>query len=208
MNSATPNQVQKFIALAKADPKRTGVLGVLVLVLVGIWLYRMASGNGGPVKVIAAATPSAAPKVGGRVTSDTSGSDEAAVALSEWLETPIAPLGRNLFAIKLDYYPQDGSAPKHALRPPIGNGFWDELAKSMTSQADQKRERQILVENIRLQAAQLRLETILMGAKPRALINGQLIGEGGVVASFRVLKIEPRRIIVEREGIKLEILMK
>ena len=29
-----------------------------------------------------------------------------------------------------------------------------------------------------------------------------------VVATFRVLKIEPRRIIIEREGIKLEIQMK
>ena len=40
------------------------------------------------------------------------------------------------------------------------------------------------------------------------MINGKLIAEGDVVASFRVLKIEPRRIIVEREGIRLEILMK
>jgi hypothetical protein len=47
-----------------------------------------------------------------------------------------------------------------------------------------------------------------MGAKPKAVIDGALVGEGDVVAQFRVLKIEARRIIVEREGIKLEIQMK
>jgi len=44
-----------------------------------------------------------------------------------------------------------------------------------------------------------------MGASPKALVNGQLVGVGDVVASFRVCKIEARRIVVEREGIKLEI---
>ena len=45
----------------------------------------------------------------------------------------------------------------------------------------------------------------MMGASPKALINGQLVGEGEVVAGFRVLKIEARRMIIEREGIQLEI---
>jgi hypothetical protein len=39
------------------------------------------------------------------------------------------------------------------------------------------------------------------------MVNGELVGEGGVVADFRVLKIEARRLIVEREGIRLEIKM-
>ena len=56
-----------------------------------------------------------------------------------------------------------------------------------------------------------------MGPTPKAVINGDLVGEGDVVTSgtvgdtrvvFRVLKIEPRRILVEREGITLSIQMK
>ena len=39
-------------------------------------------------------------------------------------------------------------------------------------------------------------------------VNGERVGEGDVVASFRVSRIEARRIIVEREGIRLEIQMK
>jgi hypothetical protein len=47
-----------------------------------------------------------------------------------------------------------------------------------------------------------------MSASPKAVIGGEMVGEGSVVAEFRVLRIEPRRIIIEREGIKLEIPMK
>ena len=58
------------------------------------------------------------------------------------------------------------------------------------------------------QAGRLHLQSVLMGTPPRAMIDGQLLGEGDVVANFRVLKIEPRGITVEREGIKLEVLFK
>jgi hypothetical protein len=40
------------------------------------------------------------------------------------------------------------------------------------------------------------------------MVNGDLVGEGSVVANFRIVSIEARRIIVEREGIRLEIDMK
>jgi len=196
----------KIIGAIKADPKRTIVLGVLALVLAGMWISRVMSKGGGPARALAFVTPkpnTVRERTGqnGVSLSDQSG------ALHEFLANPILPLGRNLFVVKLDYFPQDGRM-NPTLRAPAGDGFWDEVAKSMTHQADQKKERQILVENLRLQAAQLKLETTLMGAKPKALINGQLVGEGEVVANFRVLKIEARRIIVEREGIKLEIRMK
>jgi len=48
----------------------------------------------------------------------------------------------------------------------------------------------------------------MMGPVPKAMIDGQLVGEGSVVADFRVLKIESRKVIVEREGIMLAIQMK
>ena len=54
----------------------------------------------------------------------------------------------------------------------------------------------------------MKLQSTMMGPQPKALVNGELVGEGDVVAAFRVLKIEARRIIVEREGIRLEIQMK
>ena len=54
----------------------------------------------------------------------------------------------------------------------------------------------------------MQLLSTVMGAKPKAMINGELVGEGDVIAAFRVIRIEARRVIVEREGIRLEITMK
>ncbi len=130
--------------------------------------------------------------------------NETILALQEWTRRPLGPLGRNLFVVNYDFFPQDGSKPA-APRRPQGDGFWDHIAKSMTLRADQKREREVLVENLRMQAGQLKLQSTVMGASPKALVNGELVGEGDVVASFRVTKIEARRIVVEREGIKLEV---
>jgi len=93
------------------------------------------------------------------------------------------------------------------------------LRKSDATQADQNSELQQRLQNLRQQAAeglQLRSISTVTGATPKALVNGELLGEGDVVAcgsgetraAYRVLKIEARRIIVEREGIKLEIPMR
>ena len=86
----------------------------------------------------------------------------------------------------------------------------------MANEQFSSKQRQFLLENLQQQASQLSLQTTVMGMKPKAVVNGELVGVGDVVASgtgesrttFRVLKIEPRRIIVEREGIKLAVPMK
>jgi hypothetical protein len=96
------------------------------------------------------------------------------------------------------------------------NNAHDALRKSDATQADQNSEQQHRLQNLRQQAAGLRLQSTVMGVTPKALVNGELLGEGEVVVcgsgktriAFRVLRIEARRIIVEREGIKLEIPMK
>jgi hypothetical protein len=196
----------KALAAIKADPKKSSVLVALILLLGFLWLKVMLKQDPFPARLSAAAlaaapTPAPDNPLARR-------SDATLAALADWTHNPISPLNRNLFAVKLDYYPQDGSKIATTLRAPVGDGFWDQVAKSLTARADQKKERRILIENLQLQAAQLKLQSTLMGSQPRAMINGELVGEGNVVASFRILKIEARRIVVEREGIKLEIQMK
>lgn len=217
------NACKQFAEAAQADPKKFGVLGILCLVFV-LTLGRMvltgstapksaqaslggtSSTNGSQVKTSKDRNGGASNKSTGAGTSSLP--DAARPELLEWARGPMTPIGRNLFAIKLDYYPQDGSKVDQTLRAPVGDGFWDKVAKSMASKADQRKERQILIENLQLQAMQVKLQSTVMGATPRALVNGTVVREGDVVASFRVFKIEARRIIVEREGIKLEIPMK
>ena len=203
----------KLVAQAKADPKKASILGVLTVIMIFSW-YRMAASGGdssssssaGPARASASVMPV---RAGGSLLPDNlrapTGVSATVQALLEWQRRPIAPLSRNLFVINYDFFPQDGSTPTAPVRVQHGDGFWDHIAKSMTARADQKREREVLVENLRAQALQLKLQSTVLGASPEALVNGQLVRVGDVVASFRVTKIEARRIVVEREGIKLEV---
>ena len=64
-----------------------------------------------------------------------------------------------------------------------------------------------LIQNLRQQAGQLQLTSTVMGPRPKAVINGQMVGEGEIVAQFRVVKIDARSAVVERDGVRLEIAM-
>ena len=93
---------------------------------------------------------------------------------------PLAPIQRNLFVVNLDHYPQEPKVLSEQSQS--GGGFWGELAKSISAAADVTKERQILIENLTQQASQLRLQSTLMGPKPKAVINGEMVSEGDVVA--------------------------
>jgi hypothetical protein len=203
-----------LVRQAKADPKKATTLAVLVTVMAVMWYRVMSGGAGGPSSASAYQVPGAF----GASTAfaATTGPDAAAAAprpsrsaaataaLQEWaLRRPIAPLSRNLFVVNYDLFPTDGARPPEtAVRVDRGDGFWDQLAKSMAARADQIKEHRARVETLRAEAARLKVQSTLMGASPKALVNGRLVGVGDVVASFRVSRIEARRIVVEREGIK------
>ena len=219
-NSKYRNTIARMLT---KDPKKAAVLSVLVVVMIVMWAKVMIKGKTGPAKATAATGEkggSSSDKSRNALDAADSVDDQVKVqaALYEWLSQGKPAVSRNLFAVKFDYFQQDAARSGQTLRPPNGDGFWDKLAKSMTDQAEEKKEQEILVENLRLQAAQLKLQTIMMGATPKALISGGgggpngdraiLVGEGDVVAKFRVLKIEARRVIVEQKGIQLAILMK
>lgn len=205
--------MQKLTDAAKADPKKTGVLGVLVLVMVILMARALMGGKGLP-ETASAATATTIGTLAPMDQGQAAGRRSAKVELLEqWTRQPVKGIGRNLFAVQLDYYRREGGATTPARE---SGGFWEELEKSQARQTDQRRARQVLLENLQLQAAQIKLQSTMMGARPQAMVNGELVAEGGVVTVgpednrvvFRVLKIEARSMIVEREGIKLEIQMK
>jgi hypothetical protein len=193
----------------RKEAKKAAVLTFLVAVLGILWV-RMAMKNGDAPAVATAAMDAPLSDV----SQEPTGRSTAAVAFRQWLGNTPSPITRNLFAINLDHFPANGRAVADA--GATDSGFWGRLAKSVSARADLTRERQILLDNLQQQAGQLRLESTLMGTTPKAVINGELVREGDFVASgdgkartqFRVLKIEPRRIVVEREGVRLEVPMK
>ena len=205
---ASNNPIAKLLAASKADPKKAGVLVVLVTVLGTMWVRMAFTNGGGPAGATAATTSSDNDMFGSAVTPGRATmSSAASAALAEWRGTPVSPVVRNLFTVPTENYAQTGERPAAPVVR-VDDGFWDELAKSLSSQADQNKQRQIRTDNMLRDAAKLQLQTILMSASPKAVIGGEMVGEGSVVAEFRVLRIEARRIIIEREGIKLEIPMK
>jgi len=201
--------------LTRADAKKAGVLALLVVALGGIWVIKLSRG-GEPNHAAAYTVPPTSsllsdPSFGDATTrpGHLHGISGEAADLQKWLDGDIpVVLNRNLFAIKLDYFPMDGNRASQGSRTGADETFWDQLAKSISSEADQQERRNNLVQNLRQQADRLQLLSTVMGPKPKAMINGEFVGEGDVIATFRVFKIEARRVIVEREGIRLELTMK
>ncbi|MCC7351863.1 MAG: hypothetical protein IT446_14985 [Phycisphaerales bacterium] len=190
-------------ALIRKEPKKAAALVVLVVFMGGLWVWRL-GGTSVPTPSIASVAQAA--DVPASVPANVAAGDTTITRFQEWAQKPVDDGGRNLFVIRMDYYPRiPGSGESDGS---LVQGFWSEMAKSVNSQADQRREKEILVENLRHQAGQLRLQSTIMGQKPKAMVNGKLVEEGDVVEGFRVLKIGARGIIVERDGIRIEVLMK
>lgn len=203
----------RVLEAAKRDPKKSGLLIVLA-VLLGFMLMRTLSGTNKPRSASAAPAKAAGSSASTKSDRSRSGNSPPAVrpttaspALQKWADAPPAPISRNLFAVRLEYFPPDGLRNSAGALASGDDGFWGRLEKSLTLQADQRDKRENQIAHYKAKAAELRLESTMMGPQPKAMVNGELVGEGDVVASFRVLRIEARRIIVEREGIRLEIQM-
>jgi hypothetical protein len=203
MSGAAENWIAKGKETLGASPKKAGALGFLFLVLVILW-GKLIFGGKGPSSASAMTPRMPGDDHSGNSAVDASGHSLRLLdsALLAWARAPIVPVHRNLFAVPLDYYPQVGSQDGDLSG---GSGFWDRLAKSVSAHADQQEQRQILVDNVRIMAESLKLESTMLGSEPTAMVNSQMVREGDVIAGFHVLKIEARELIVEREGIRLAI---
>ena len=89
------------------------------------------------------------------------------------------------------------------------DGFWDQLAKSLAAKADQEKARGILRDNVRAKASRLDLQsTGMFNGVPKAMVNGVIVQEGDTIEGFRIMQIETKRIVVELEGIQVEVIFK
>jgi len=125
-------------------------------------------------------------------------------SLAQWAKLPDESIKRNLFAVPFEFFPQDPAHQTTAAHSDVTP------ARTGQSQDELIKQHQILVDNLRAEAANLTLEGTLMGAHPRAWINGVLVGLGELVpkTEFRVTQVEPRRIIIEERSVQIELSMK
>lgn len=198
---------EKTMGTLRASPAKSSVLTGLVLIMAIAWIRVLVGGHTSPSSAQAASTTGApaATVLGDDPMALHRPAESGGASLQQWARQPVRPLTRNPFAVPLDCYPTDVSKSDDPAS--TGIGYWNLVSKSMSSRADQQEQRQILIDNIRIAAEALKLDSTIMGATPGAMVNGQMVREGSVVAGFRVLKIEPRQLIVEREGVKLAVMM-
>ena len=185
-----------------ADPRKCWALTVLLAILLVV-VARLAS-KAPAVRQARAAAHAAPLAVAGEIpTPDFSSGPK--IPLSQWARQQVEPIGRNLFCIPLDYYPYpDGNHSADT-----SDGMWDQLAHSMSVQSDARRQHEVLVDNLRAQAEALKLQGTVLGAVPKAWINGSLfqLGQRIGATGFRLMEIDSRSIIVEQDGIRLVIEM-
>lgn len=199
---AMTNWQERIVRQVRGEPRRAVALGVLVVVMGFMWGRALLTGKPTPSRASGNVAKAAA------TTEQTTSPQltRAVRELQDWKRAPVGLIHRNLFSVRLEYFPQDGSKPASSEE---SDGFWDQLGKSMAAKADQEEAKRILAENLRAQAARLDLQSTMMSqGSPKAMVNGTLVGEGEMVDGFRVLKIESKRIVVEREGVKLEVLFR
>lgn len=195
----------KLTTTFRASPGKISTAGGLAVILMVLWARFLFWGHH-PAAASGAVTQTSVgslPAIRRTLASARTGDDAA--SLQAWARRPVQPMARNPFAIPLDFYPRDGTKVSDDSASP--GGYWDLVRKSMSSRADQQEQRQILIDNVRIAADALKLQSTVTGAHPGAMMNGQMVREGDSVAGFRVVKIEARQVIVEREGVQLAVLM-
>jgi hypothetical protein len=190
---------QTIIDTAKAalrrDPKRAGIMGALGLVMLILWGRMLL---GGPATVTATSIRrSIAP-----ITDSTTAlaKPTGTSPLVEWLGKPKQAVSRNLFAIPQVSYSRagtNGPAPDAE----------DAVGSAQAAAMDAKIPLEILLENLKSEAARLKLQGTMIGSAPRAIVNGEILKEGDVIAGFVVTRILPREILLQHEGVLLEISM-
>src|SRR5215211_3800751 len=95
----------RIFRAVKADPKKTAALVVLVTTLGMMWMRMAMKHRDNPVM----ASTNASYVVPSNLLTTTS--EKGGTSPDRWLRAEIPPLSRNLFGIKLDNFPRDGSAP-------------------------------------------------------------------------------------------------
>jgi|SRR6266436_1694713 len=199
-----PGSLDGMLRQVKAEPKKAAALVLLAVLLVGMWAKIFLFSDPRPLSAGSAGVEKIKVDRPDTLRQQLS---PASRSLLEWTRKPITGTKRNLFAIKLDYFPVDGSRPMFS--GDDADGFWDQLAKSLAAKADQEKARGILRDNVMMRASRLDLQsTGMFNGMPKAMVNGTIVQEGDTIDGFRIVQIEAKRIVVELEGIQVQVIFK
>ena len=184
----------------KTHPAKYAVLGALMLTMAGLWFK---------IIFLAPASVSAKPAGNSQNASNLASKDKPMLSASrkqffEWRRQNSSPLRVTSLKSSTNDSPM---IPTRRFPERTKRFFGNKLAKSMDYRTDQEIARKNLVESLRKQAHSLRPKAILsVNGSQTALIDGSLANEGDLINGFRIVRIQEDRLIVEREGVRLEVL--
>lgn len=220
-NSAGPGGpiVHALVSQAKAQPAKTAATAAMVVVL-AILVVRMfvkkssAAANTGVSAALV--VPPLAPYAAAQIADEASAADGLAVPLDgstagqtiaspesaqslrsviEALQTPVVVprvLTRDIFSVDLRRYP-------HAT---------DKALDGSATEADPTRlPAQSQWETIKIRASKLRLQGTVTGPTNAAFLDGNCVYQGQLYRAFRVVTISEQSVVLESEGVRLELRM-
>jgi hypothetical protein len=109
---------------------------------------------------------------------------------------------RNLFLTRLDTFPRDVGTAQQPIRPDVPGVE----TKSPIVPTDHIHDAP--QSSLQDQVNQMHLQSTMMHPVPRALVDGQIVGEGDFIGAVRVVRIELSRIVIEKQGVQFEITLK
>jgi hypothetical protein len=192
---------KRLVAELARDKKKAGIL--IVLAITAVFFVGKLLLKGSPAAAVAMQT--AAPVTPQAPVEPSGMQNPAALPLVDEIQgmkTPrdsVKRITRDIFMPNPKVFPLvvKSTGTEAANKP---NVVKDEEAKR-TAELKRKTER------IRQEGAELHLEGAIIGRVPIAIINGSVLGPGGVINGFRIVKIESQTCVVEKEGIKLSLTM-
>jgi hypothetical protein len=173
----------------RADPRKTAVLGILTLVMVGV--YARLFWSDAPDDAAAALLPVSAAAV---PVMSTATVVPAATSVRESFERvrlsePVArTISGDPFSLRLELFPS-GRSPVVQNEPP----------PAVSEESD---------DVLREEARSLQLQSTLCGDVTLACINGQFLRPGQQISGFVLERVDPTRVILERQGVRIALMLK
>jgi hypothetical protein len=177
--------VKKLISQLTADKKKLSIMVGLFAVAMLMWgrllLERVPrTATAEPTLAVVSASPGE------------TAADGTVIRPVIWVD-PTDPLHRDLFLLN----------PAEYVRVAVAEDTTVRVAKSDHESVDEIR----VAEAVREAASRLTLQSIIQGARPRAMINGQLLAPGQTVEGFVVTRIDQRHVLLTKNGVNVPLVM-
>lgn len=183
-----PAWMQRLVLELRRDKKRTSLLAVLVLVA-AIVVGRQVVHSAAPVSAATAVVSTDAPVA--------QMAPAVAPSMAAGDVQKLVPLQSREHKFVRDLFRPDPQA-----FPPLTEDVGPQQVMSVEGEQESARRK------IETQAASLVLQSTILGSRPKAILNGNVISLGGSIEGFSLISIEARFCVLEKDGVSVRLDMK